>query len=377
MAFRDIKVVLYDGKIQIDYKDKSHTYYKRERVDFALPETDPKAWGPATGPKGTTTLLGDTLEKKGLMTWPMGLALTEMFGFYDFTNDQGERMTGFSKKNGGGTLWGMEMFEANKGAILDLVLSASKAWQRKQKQGADIGSLVHDAIEQFVLGTPFALTLERYEQGQLWWDGTGSVATEQEKIDREAWLKIAPAELEMAKLAYERFKVWWAQTSPALLEAENIVYSMEHNYCGSYDARLAIAPQHHPVYFNWDRPIRVMTDWKTSKASVAGGAPEGIYYSYFAQDAAYAKALYEMTGELVDDLLVVSARKDGGFTALYASELGLTVPDCIAWWDAIVLCYRTMDKTKRALAAHAEANLEQATTSFSKAASKKEQYRTN
>ncbi len=194
-----------------------------------------------------------------------------------------------------------------------------------------------------MLGNPFDLTLDRYSQGQLWYDDHYEGWEE----DRLEWLERAPNELDMAVLAYTRFVKWWEETGPKLLEAENIVYSRKQDYSGSYDARLEIPVGKHPVYP--DRKVIVMTDWKTSNASVAGNAPMGVYYSYFVQDAAYANALHEMTGELVDDLLVVSCRKDGQFDHIYASQLGLSVQDCIDWWNAVVLCYRFMDKTKKGL----------------------------
>src|SRR5487761_1090988 len=104
MAFKDIEKIFYDGKVKINYLDKQHMYYARMRENWDLPVEDKKAWGKASRPKGTTTLLEDTLEKKGLMTWPMGLALGELFGFYNFKNDKGDKMLGFSR--GKGTLWG-------------------------------------------------------------------------------------------------------------------------------------------------------------------------------------------------------------------------------------------------------------------------------
>jgi hypothetical protein len=332
LAFRDQSVVMYEGSILVTYLDKAHRYYKQDRVDFGRAETDPQAWGKKTPFKGTTTILGDTLEKKGLMTWPLGLALRELFGFYDFEPEEGKRLVGFSK--GKGTIWEADL--TNRLSLVPLVQSASKAWERRQKQGADIGSLVHDAIEQYVLGTPFELTLERYEEGQdfgMFKDAEG----------RNEWLKTAPEELEMAKLAFERFKEWWAETKPTLINAEQIVYSRELGIGGAYDAILEIDGR------------RVLVDWKTSNASVSAGAPQGVYYSYFIQSAAYAAALMEMGEPKIDDLMVVSARKDGGFNAIFASDVGLTMEDAIKWWRAVVFAYNMMDKTKRELVALAGA----------------------
>jgi hypothetical protein len=79
-----------------------------------------------------------------------------------------------------------------------------------------------------------------------------------------------------------------------------------------------------------------------------------VYYSYFIQLAIYELCRREMGFEPADDLLTVSARKDGGFSLIYASELGLTVQDCIDWAVAVITCYRFMDKSKKGLLEHAE-----------------------
>lgn len=320
MAFTDSEHILYDGTVKITYKDKAHRYFKQAMWDGA--------WGKMISTKGVTTMMDNVLEKKGLMTWPMGLALRELFGFYDFKNEQGEQLTGFSK--GVGTFWEADALlagqEKTKDSLLPMVQSASKAWQRKKKSGADIGSLVHDAIEHFVTGQPFELTLEQYKLGQEF---------ESEEAEEEWDLK-AVVEVKMAILAFTRFTEWWKDKNPTLIGAEQLVYSRRLDYCGTYDGLIELDGK------------TVLCDWKTSNASTSkdAAAPQGVYYSYFIQSGAYAAALYEMTGQLVDDLLIVSARKDGGFDTVAASDLGLTVQDCIDWWEAVAVCYKLATKTK-------------------------------
>lgn len=376
MAFKDMTVVLYDGKVKIDYKDRAHRYYARLRENWDLPEENPKAWGKVKYPKGTTTLLGDTLEKKGLMTWPMGMALKELFGFYDFKGDAGSQMTGFSKKDGGGTLWDENdcIRPLSKDDALPVILSASKNWTRRQKKGADIGSYVHNKIEEFVKNTPeqplekaglvvagenMRLTIEEYQEGQLWNEEYEQleklVAQKTANIqqvsrlaeieeERQEWLKIAKAEVEQAQLALNAFIGWWVERKPELLGAEDLIYSLEHNICGTFDGLIKL-----------DGKV-ILCDWKTSNASASKEAcmPEGIGYSYFIQSAIYAMAWAEMGRGMVDDLMIVSCRKDGGFTTITASELGLSVEDCISWAKAVIICYRLAEKTKAGLVAHAE-----------------------
>lgn len=338
MAFRDIERVLYDGSVRLTYQDKNHMYFKQDRVNYELPEDDDKAWGKKTRPKGTTTLLGDTLEKKGLMTWPMGLALRELFGFYDFTNDYGKKMTGFSKDIG--TLWdGDKLIKAKREELLESILSASKAWQRKQKKGADIGSVVHDAIEHYIHNEPFDIA-----ESYLWnIKDAYPIPAPGEKDEFEAERTLAleemPGDVKQAELAFDQFVTWWIETQPELVEAEDLIYSKKHNVSGTFDALIKI-----------DGKL-IMADWKTSTASKskAAAAPQGIYYSYFIQSALYAMAWHEMGHEMVDDISIVSCRKDGGFDVIFASDLGLTVKDCIEWAESAIHCYQLMDKSKRAL----------------------------
>lgn len=391
MAFKDIEKILYEGKVKINYLDKPHMYFRRMRENWDLPESDPKAWGKAKRPKGTTTLLGDTLEKKGLMTWPMGLALRELTGFYDFTNDKGERMTGFSK--GVGTLWDTDQIALkayDQAETMERVLSASKAHLRKKKKGADIGSVVHDAIEQYVLANPNHLIEKTDEEGEpiLGADGQPELvlppitasgfdigetymwsikeAEYESEADKDQALRDFQGDVQQAEAAFGQFKLWWEKVRPELLGAEDLIYSLELDYSGTFDGLFNIDREDHPVPDMFpDKPeIMVLADWKTSNASASkdAAAPMGVYYSYFIQSAAYACAWAEMGHTLPDDLAIISARKDGNFDVIYASELGLTIQDCIDWWKCVVTCYRFMDKTKKGLLALGAAKDEPDTT---------------
>lgn len=373
MAFKDITKVFYDGKIKLDYKDKAHRYYARPRVNWDLPESDPKAWGKIMYPKGVTTLIGDTLEKKGLMQWPKNVALRELFGYYgsfEIEEDDGsirKMPAGFSKEVG--TLW-HEIEKNNltpftREEALPLIDSAAKGWQRKQKKGADIGSVVHDAIEHFIKGREFDIA-----ESYAW-------SIKECEYDSEALREKAMEEFDedvaMATKAFLRFQKWWYTATPTLHSAEDILYSLELNICGTYDADLSIDLKHHPIFglpteqvtvefaqvymkVQEKGEVRCVTDWKTSNASNSkeAAAPEGVYYSYFLQDALYELMRREMGQEPADDLLVVSARKDGEFSLIYASECGLTVEECVDWARAVIFCYRIAERTKAGLIAHAK-----------------------
>ena len=339
MAFKDIELVLYDGKIKLTYKDQSHRYYVRKRKDWDLPETNVKAWDSAIRPAGVTTVLGDTLEKKGLMTWPMGLALRELFGFYDFTTESGEHKTGFSK--GKGSLWeigergDLYMKALNADTALPIVLSASKAWQRKQKKGADIGSIVHDAIEHYIKNEPYEIDIE-------YMNSIKECQYETEKDQEQAFLDFEE-DVSQAKAAFDQFTVWWTAKKPELLGAEDLVYSLEHNIPGTFDGLIRL-----------DGKV-ILCDWKTSNASSSAAAamPEGINYQYFIQSAIYAMAWMEMGREKIDDLMIVSCRKDGGFTTITASELGWDMDAMIKIAKSVIYIYEWIKSTKQGLIAHA------------------------
>lgn len=323
MAFKDITKEFYNGEVLVTYLDKAHRYYVQDKQPDG-------SWGKKTLVKGVTTIKDGTLEKKGLMTWPMGLALSELFGFYNFKNEEGEKMLGFSQKNGGGTLWdGDNLHAFSKEHVLPLVKSASEAWMRKKKQGADIGSIVHDAIEQYITGTPFEITLERYKEGQEF----------ETPEDEAVWDKTAAGEVAMANLAFEQFKKWWEANKPEIIGTEELIYSRKNGFCGTYDLHALIAGR------------RVRADYKTSNASSSreAAAPQGVYYDFFVQLGGYEAAAQEMGEKPSDDLLVVSARKDGSFDTIFASDVGLTVQDCVDWWNSVCVAYKLMSSTKSAL----------------------------
>ena len=322
MASKDSIIKLYDNSVQLEYRDKSHRYF----VTDILSENE----GKAIPVRGVTTIMDAVLEKKGLMTWPLGLALRELFGFYDFKNEKGAQLTGFSK--GVGTMWadqGKMVHNFGRDQVLPHILSASKAWQRTKKTGADIGSIVHEAIEMFVTGKPFTIDLATYKSSQQF-------ASE---LEEHEWDKTAPGEVEKAKTALDAFIVWWKLVKPELIASEQLIYSRDLKYAGSYDALLKLGGK------------VMLADWKTSNASASkeAAAPEGVYYSYFIQMGGYARAHYEMTGQMVDDLLCVSARKDGQFSLVTAGDLGLSVQDCMDWWEAVLICYKFATRTKTEL----------------------------
>lgn len=332
MAFKDIERILYNNTIKVTYVDDGHKYMVQYR------DTPSDIWSKPYRSRGVTTIKGDTLEKKGLQLWPLGLALGELFGYYDFEPEPGRKLKGFKK--GKGTLWkpGLDFIALNgeleEEELLALVESAYKASFRVSKKGCDIGTLVHDTIEQFVTadrdGVPFdeatMLNTEYYIKSQ-------GFNGESDPAEVAAFTEQAPKDVEMAKLAFSRFVEWWRATKPVLLGAEDLIFSKEHGYCGTFDALLEI-----------DGKV-VLADWKTSNASKSAGAPQGVYYDHFIQSAAYAAAWEEMGNCKIDDMLIVSCRKDGGFDRVFASEIGLSMDEAMRWWKSVLNCYENRKNT--------------------------------
>lgn len=330
MAFKDIVKEFYNGAVRLTYLDKAHRYYAQKRINWELPVDDPRAWSKKTMPKGTTTLLDQTIEHAGLMQWPKGLALGELFGYYNFTNDEGEKMEGFSK--GKGTMWkNGKTAQITQDEALPVVRSASKAWEVKKKHGADVGSCVHNAIEHYITGVPYNI-LNEYTSSVM----AAEYDNEEEKATA---VQAIPEDVTQATAAFKQFTVWWTTKQPQLLSTEDLVYSREYDVAGTYDARLIMDGK------------MIIADWKTSNASKSkdANAPQGVYYSYFIQSAIYALAWHEMTGEMADDLLIVSCRKDGEFDTVFASDMGLDMEDCITWAKAIIFAYKFRERSRIAL----------------------------
>lgn len=157
--------------------------------------------------------------------------------------------------------------------------------------------------------------------------------------DRDVALAAIEEDTAKAELAFSKFCEWWAAETPELVGAEELVYSKKFRVSGTFDGLIRIGDK------------LILADWKTSNSSksLEAAMPEGINYQYYIQSAIYAMVWEEMGGDKIDDLLIVSCRKDGGFTALYGSDLGLDMEDCINWVRAVIICYRMADKTKSGL----------------------------
>lgn len=140
--------------------------------------------------------------------------------------------------------------------------------------------------------------------------------------------------------AIEGFEHWVADNTPDVLEVERVVYSAENDYIGTLDSILKIDGKTY------------LCDLKTTNSSK--DAPKGVYAENFIQLGGYAKAYleeYKTDPEYsnINDLMIISCKKNGKVDTVKASDLGLTVGDCIALWDAVHALYRGLDGLKNKL----------------------------
>lgn len=188
---------------------------------------------------------------------------------------------------------------------------ASHEYERRRDSGAGTGSEAHALVEQFLKG---------------------------EVPD----LNTASSE---AQNAYMAFVKWFDSTKPKVINVEEVVYSEEHDYAGTYDCMLEINGK---VY---------LCDLKTTNASRK--APNGIYAEYFIQLGAYAGAheeqrQYEIKSGgtnlvEIEGLAVLSAKKDGTFDMVTSDELGLTVDGCAKHFQNVVSLNNFLTTTTGAL----------------------------
>lgn len=183
---------------------------------------------------------------------------------------------------------------------------AAKAYTIKSDKGKDVGTEVHGAIEAF-------LKVQNTEDvGDLF------VPTNE------------------AGKAYLAFCEWFNETKPKVLATEQIVYSKELDYCGTYDALLDVGGK------------VVLCDIKTTNASRT--APLGIYSEMFLQLGAYAFAHHEEFPEQkIDDVMVVRVGKDGVLNTLRASELGFKLDYLQDTFKQLVQVYRMVTPLSKQL----------------------------
>jgi len=183
----------------------------------------------------------------------------------------------------------------------------AKEYTRRRDSGASTGTEAHALVERFLKGDTVSL----------------SGATQE------------------ATNAYNAFVNWFNEARPTIVNVEEVIYSAEYDYAGTYDAMMEIDGK---VY---------LTDLKTTNASRK--APNGVYAEYFIQLGAYAAAHNEQRAyekdnggtdlPKVEGLAVISAKKNGKLDFVTNEELGLTVEQCGDLFQQIVRINRFLTST--------------------------------
>lgn len=179
---------------------------------------------------------------------------------------------------------------------------AEKAYLIKSDSGKNTGTLVHSWIERY-------LTV-----------GAGVAPT-------------PPLEAQKACLAFVN---WFEKVNPKVLATEQIIYSKQYDYAGTYDALLEI-----------DGKV-VLVDIKTT--NISRTAPLGIYPEMFLQLGGYSRAHHEENPEqAIDDAMVVRPGKDGVLNTMRASELGFKLAYLEDTFEQLVQLYKFMTPLTKSL----------------------------
>lgn len=184
---------------------------------------------------------------------------------------------------------------------------ASKAYTVKRDAGADTGTEAHALVETQLKGHDVSL----------------------EGVSDEAYN------------AFSAFMDWYTNIPIEVINVEEVIYSEEYKFAGTYDCMLKIDGK---VY---------LCDLKTTNSSRK--APKGVYAEYFIQLGAYAMAHEEQRQyELqnggtnlveIEDLMVISAKKNGALDIVTASGLGLNVKECGETFKKVVNIHNFLNYT--------------------------------
>lgn len=193
----------------------------------------------------------------------------------------------------------------------DDLVEAGKAYMYRRDAGANTGTEAHALVENYL---------------------------------KEVKQEIGGASQE-ARNAYLAFVEWYENSKPTVINVEEVIYSEQFKYAGTYDCMLEI-----------DGKV-VLCDLKTTNASKK--APNGVYAENFIQLGAYALAhdeqrQYEEANggtklREVEDLMVISAKKDGKLDIVSASDLGLSPRECGEMFKRVMNVYEFLDYTTRKL----------------------------
>jgi len=159
---------------------------------------------------------------------------------------------------------------------LDLIKESPNAYKKGLEEACDIGHLVHEYAYQ--------------------------VEAKKEIIKPQA---LSEEHLRIYDKCCEQFDEWKAENDDEITALEELVCSIKHKYAGRFD-RLANR-----------KGVITLSDYKTSS---------GFYITQFVQMAAYAMAIEEWMGIVVEDIEIVRFdKKTGSLSTRNLTQLANTV----------------------------------------------------
>lgn len=218
--------------------------------------------------KGVTTILAATVAKPFLMTWAANLAV-ETF-----------RDTLMAHFAGGGAWDGFDPLGASQ--------LAKTAHTRKKEAGADTGTLVHDWIEGYLKGN----------------------------------MPLPPTDPQ-ALLCVESFLGWEIANKPHWLYSEKLVYSRQHDYCGTIDAGAVIAGKVARIDFKTSDPKK---EWKNNRPT---GKLEP-YPEHWLQIGGYEQADAEESNVSADEHRLLYIQKNGLLAEFVSNKVTLHAEGFVA-----------------------------------------------
>lgn len=271
---------LYGGGVQLVFNPNSPKYR------YTVTDMAHSRAGDAV--RGVTTVLRDVIHKPDLMMWAMNMSHGKLFGA-TWDNEQEKMVYNESKA----LIKTDHLYPAD--ALQEFMEAGAKAHRDRSDRGKDIGTMVHKAVEMYLLGKD---RIESLQEGIN--EGGGVLSKEDGKA---------------LSSALDAFIGWWdALPNKEVLSTERVVYSRSLNYAGTCDI---VAKINGKVY---------MLDIKTTNASRV--APLGIYAEYFMQLGAYSYALREEEGQAFDDLGIIRVGKDGKLCIATATDMNIEVDAC-------------------------------------------------
>jgi len=266
---------LYGGKVRLIFRpDVAQGRYKV--TDHELGLVDKVV-------RGVTSAIGDVLDKPSLRTWALNMSNMAIFGakFDSKTKEYDHDWSKALIKPG---------VEYDDETLHEIMMEGSRQSTLKSDKGKDVGTLAHNAIEQWLRDEEITFPEDAQDEN-----------------------------LDMACKSLEAFQKWFAGLEdPEIIDIERTVYSRQMRYAGTFDLLIKLG-----------RGVNRKTylfDIKTTNAS--SSAPMGIYPEMFLQLGAYAYAYKEETGNQIYDMGIIRVGKDGRLNVATAKDLGLENDDC-------------------------------------------------